>query len=82
MEQVDRIAQAATDVQILKLKDCRHSPHRDCPAPLLASVVPFVHRVSAQSHPPGYTSGDEVRSAERDCTETMQLLQRRDVSLG
>jgi pimeloyl-ACP methyl ester carboxylesterase len=45
MDQVDRIAARAPDVELVKLADCRHSPHRDQPDAVLAAVAPFVARV-------------------------------------
>jgi pimeloyl-ACP methyl ester carboxylesterase len=45
MRQVDLIAQAAPDVEILKLARCGHSPHRDRPEDVLAAVTRFVARV-------------------------------------
>lgn len=45
MQQVDRIAARAPDVELVKLADCRHSPHRDQPHAVLAAVGPFVARV-------------------------------------
>ena len=29
MDQIERIAKSAADVDVFRLKDCRHSPHRD-----------------------------------------------------
>ncbi len=45
MAQIERIAAAAPDVDVVKLADCRHSPHRDQPAALLVAVSEFVARV-------------------------------------
>jgi pimeloyl-ACP methyl ester carboxylesterase len=45
MEQIDRIARQAPDVELVKLADCRHSPHRDQPDAVLAVVGEFVARV-------------------------------------
>jgi pimeloyl-ACP methyl ester carboxylesterase len=53
MEQVDRIARVAPAVQLLKLPGCRHSPHRDCPEQVLASIVTFVAQLAASPHPRG-----------------------------
>lgn len=39
LRQVDRIAELASDVRLLKLADCRHSPHRDQPDRVLAEVT-------------------------------------------
>jgi pimeloyl-ACP methyl ester carboxylesterase len=42
MEQVDRIARGAPDVELLKLARCGHSPHRDRPDDVLAAIEAFV----------------------------------------
>lgn len=49
MEQVDRIARAAADVELLKLPGCGHFPHRDRPADVLAAITRFVKRVGSQA---------------------------------
>lgn len=46
MQQIDRIAQGAPDVQLLKLGTCGHSPHRDQPEAVIAAVRRFVERIS------------------------------------
>jgi pimeloyl-ACP methyl ester carboxylesterase len=46
MEQIDRIAAGAPDVETLKLADCRHSPHRDQADVVVAATAEFVRRVS------------------------------------
>lgn len=45
MAQIDRIAELAPDVELVKLPDCRHSPHRDQPEAVLNAVSAFVARV-------------------------------------
>jgi pimeloyl-ACP methyl ester carboxylesterase len=45
MAQVERIAALAPDVDVVRLADCRHSPHRDQPEAVLEAVVRFVDRV-------------------------------------
>jgi len=45
LDQIDRIARQAPDVELVKLADCRHSPHRDQPAAVIAAVSGFVARV-------------------------------------
>jgi pimeloyl-ACP methyl ester carboxylesterase len=45
MDQLARIAQAVHDVELVKLEDCRHSPHRDQPEAVLDSISRFVDRV-------------------------------------
>lgn len=44
--QLDRIAGAVPDAEILELKDCRHSPHRDQPEAVLAALEAFVDRIA------------------------------------
>ena len=46
MEQIDSIARAAPDVRLLKLADCRHSPHRDQRDTVLAAIDRFVAALS------------------------------------
>jgi pimeloyl-ACP methyl ester carboxylesterase len=46
MEQIDRIARAHAGTTLLKLRDCRHSPHRDQPELVLRSVESFLRRLS------------------------------------
>lgn len=41
MEQIERIARAAPGVELLKLANCGHSPHRDRPAAVLAATKAF-----------------------------------------
>lgn len=45
MAQIDRIAQLVPGAELLKLPDCRHSPHRDQPAPVLQAVARFVGEI-------------------------------------
>ncbi|PKO59529.1 MAG: alpha/beta hydrolase [Betaproteobacteria bacterium HGW-Betaproteobacteria-19] len=45
MEQIDRIAAGANDVDLVKLADCRHSPHKDQPQAVIEAVAAFVERV-------------------------------------
>ncbi len=44
-EQIDRIAARAPDVDICKLNECRHSPHRDQPEAVIRATVNFVRRL-------------------------------------
>jgi pimeloyl-ACP methyl ester carboxylesterase len=44
MEQIERIACAAPDVELLRLKNCRHSPHRDQPQEVLGAVRDWIAR--------------------------------------
>lgn len=53
MAQIDGIAAAVPQAQLLKLDDCGHSPHRDQPAALMMAVSGFLHRhapVAAAAH--------------------------------
>lgn len=45
MEQVDRIARLVPDTEVVRLADCRHSPHRDQPQAVLDALVRFLDRV-------------------------------------
>lgn len=45
MEQLDRIAAGAKDVDQCRLADCRHSPHRDQPDALIEATAAFVARI-------------------------------------
>ena len=45
MAQIERIAALAPDVDLVRLADCRHSPHRDQPNAVLEALVRFVDRV-------------------------------------
>lgn len=45
MEQIERIARLAPDVDLVRLADCRHSPHRDQPRAVLDALVRFVDRL-------------------------------------
>jgi benzoate-CoA ligase len=43
--QLDRIAAHAADVEVCKLADCRHSPHRDQPDAVINATVKFISRL-------------------------------------
>jgi len=45
MAQIDLIAQGAPDVELVKLANCRHSPHKDQPAAVITAVADFVARI-------------------------------------
>lgn len=45
MEQIDRIAAQAPQVDLVKLADCRHSPHREQPQAVIEAIVAFIDRV-------------------------------------
>jgi pimeloyl-ACP methyl ester carboxylesterase len=49
MEQLERIARGAPDVELLKLPDCRHSPHRDQPEAVVEAITRFVDRVAGSA---------------------------------
>ncbi len=44
-EQIDRIADRAGSVEVRKLTDCRHSPHRDQPDAVISASVAFVQQL-------------------------------------
>jgi len=50
-EQIERIATQATTVELRKLDDCRHSPHRDQPDAVIGATVSFVKRLGAGCSP-------------------------------
>jgi pimeloyl-ACP methyl ester carboxylesterase len=55
MEQIERIGRQCRDVELIKLADCRHSPHKDQPRQVIAAVAEFVGRILANdmaSRPP------------------------------
>lgn len=45
MDQIDRIAAQVKDVDLVKLADCRHSPHKDQPQAVIDAVLAFIDRV-------------------------------------
>jgi pimeloyl-ACP methyl ester carboxylesterase len=45
MAQLERIARLVPDTELLKLQDCRHSPHRDQPAAVIAAATRFIDRI-------------------------------------
>jgi len=47
MEQLARIGRQVADVELLTLKDCRHSPHRDQPEAVIEAITFFVDRITA-----------------------------------
>jgi pimeloyl-ACP methyl ester carboxylesterase len=46
MEQMRRIGEQVRDIELLKLEDCRHAPHKDQPEAVLAAITRFVDRVA------------------------------------
>ena len=45
MDQIERIRRAIPGVEVLKLKNCGHSPHRDQPEAVIEGVTEFVKRI-------------------------------------
>lgn len=45
MEQIDRIGRLAKDVELVKLADCRHSPHKDQPQAVIDAAQAFIARL-------------------------------------
>jgi pimeloyl-ACP methyl ester carboxylesterase len=45
MEQIERIDRAIPRVELLKLANCGHSPHRDQPEAVIEAGTRFVHRI-------------------------------------
>ncbi|MBT9496284.1 MAG: alpha/beta hydrolase [Zoogloea sp.] len=45
MDQIERIARGAPDVDLVRLADCRHSPHKDQPEAVIEAVAGFVTRI-------------------------------------
>ena len=45
MEQIERITRVIAGVELLKLKDCRHSPHREKAEAVIERVVQFVEGI-------------------------------------
>ena len=45
LAQIDLIDQGAPDVELCKLADCRHSPHKDQPEAVIEAVRGFVERI-------------------------------------
>ena len=46
MEQIDRIAEQTSDVSLLKLHECAHSPHRDQPEAVIQATMRFLDRMT------------------------------------
>jgi hypothetical protein len=47
MEQLARIGRQVAGLELLTLKDCRHSPHRDQPESVTETITFFVDRITA-----------------------------------
>jgi pimeloyl-ACP methyl ester carboxylesterase len=46
MAQVHCVARQVRDADVVELKDCRHSPHRDQPQATLGAITTFVDRIT------------------------------------
>ncbi len=53
LQQIERIARSAIDVDSLVLSDCRHSPHRDQPAAVITATTHFVDRLRSEDKASG-----------------------------
>ena len=45
MDQIERIARQVGDTDVVRLADCRHSPHKDQPDAVIEAVAAFVARI-------------------------------------
>ena len=45
MAQIDEVARAVPQTELVKLPDCGHSPHRDQPQAVNAAIAAFLHRL-------------------------------------
>jgi len=45
MEQIERISRLTPDTELLKLKSCGHSPHRDQPEAVIAAASRYIERL-------------------------------------
>ena len=48
MEQIERVSKIATGVEVLKLSECRHSPHRDQPEAVISAAAAFIDRLGSR----------------------------------
>jgi pimeloyl-ACP methyl ester carboxylesterase len=48
MEQMRRNGAAVADVELVRLPDCRHSPHRDQPDAVIGAITRFVECIRAR----------------------------------
>jgi pimeloyl-ACP methyl ester carboxylesterase len=62
MEQIELIARAASDVEVLKIKACGHSPHRDQPDLVLDAVTRWTEKLRRTEIP---TRQPLARAGER-----------------
>ena len=47
MEQIDGIKRLAPQTELLKLENCRHSPHKDQPDTVASAAIKFIDSVRA-----------------------------------
>jgi len=52
IEPIERIARFAGRAELLKLRDCRHSPHRDQPEAVFETVARWIYRLARTELPP------------------------------
>jgi len=64
MEQIDRIARAHADITLLKLRDCRHSPHHDQLELILRSVESFLERLPSLGAGETFNPSTDTQLAE------------------
>ncbi len=56
MRQLDRVAELQPAAQLLRLPDCRHSPHLDRPDEVVEAVAAFCRSIAAQESAAGSSS--------------------------
>jgi len=66
MRQIECIAEAAGEVELLRLADCRHSPHRDQPQAVIEAIAAFVDRIEATVRQAGSGGRSSRLSAKRE----------------
>jgi pimeloyl-ACP methyl ester carboxylesterase len=65
MEQLTRLSRGVPHCQLLQLKECRHSPHRDQPEAVLRAVAAWaLAPMTAENRP------HEVRTSAKDSIKT------------
>ena len=68
MAQIDGIAQRAPQTELLKLRDCGHSPHRDQPQAVIAAASRFVQRHRITTRPGPNTTACPAQAADPSWT--------------